>query len=115
VGEYDKLAFGQPINRSDVIRFLESKDYLDYIIDLKMVHADDDISTSTADDTKQEILPITPRSILIAGTVDVCINQADCETWCECKDATGQQDADCCEHKVIKVNNYCNEQQPNNN
>jgi hypothetical protein len=115
VGEYDKLAFGQPINRSDVIRFLESKDYLDYIIDLKMVHADDDISTSAADDKIQEILPITPRSILIAGTVDVCINQADCETWCECKDATGQQDADCCEHKVIKVNNYCNEQQPNNN
>ncbi len=79
VGVYDKLTFGQCINRSDIIRFLESRDYLDYIIELKMRHEDDETNAAPID--QAEVCPVTPRSILIAGDIDVCIQQQDCETW----------------------------------
>lgn len=79
VGIYDKLTFGQCINRSDIIRFLESRDYIDYIIELKMRHEDDETNTSPVD--QAEVCPVTPRSILIAGDIDVCIQQQDCESW----------------------------------
>lgn len=111
IGEYDKLAFGQPIDRSDIIRFLESRDYLDYIVDLKMVHADTagtDISEMTEEQQQKllPIVPITPRSILVAGNIDVCIDQKDCEQWCECKTATGQT-IPCCDHEAVPVTDYC--------
>ena len=109
IGEFDKLTFGQPINRSDMIRFLETRDYLDYIIDLKMIHADEGKDIKDVDDNQQEIVPITPRSILIAGSIDVCIDPLDCETWCACgKDASGNN-VPCCDHKKIPVMEYCND------
>lgn len=79
VGVYDKLTFGQCINRSDIIRFLESRDYIDYIIELKMRHEDDETNTAPID--QAEVCPVTPRSILIAGDIDVCIQQQDCDSW----------------------------------
>jgi len=80
VGEFDKLRFGQVINRSDVLRFLETRDYLDYVLDWRWRHDEDEVQDGnghtkkaplSADDS--EIFPITPRSILIAGLVDVSI------------------------------------------
>jgi hypothetical protein len=79
VGVYDKLTFGQCINRSDIIRFLETRDYIDYIIELKMLHEDDETNTAPID--QSEVCPVTPRSILIAGDIDVCIQQQDCASW----------------------------------
>jgi hypothetical protein len=112
VGKYDKLTFGEPVNQSDIIRFLESRDYLDYIIDLRMIHADDDQhDIKSVYGQAQEIIPITPRSILIAGTIDVCIEQQDCEQWCFCKDASGQQNIHFCDHTKIPVMDYCNQMQ----
>jgi hypothetical protein len=83
VGEYDKLSFGQCINQSDIIRFLESRDYIDFIADIKMRHED------KATD-EEEVCPITPRSILIAGNIDVCIQPPGCEDWSEENACTNQ-------------------------
>jgi hypothetical protein len=87
VGEYEKLAFGQPISRSDLIRFIESRNYIDYIIDLRMIHEEDSLKgIKSAAGNVNQIEPISPRSILIAGSIDVCIDQPGCETWCICGD-----------------------------
>ncbi len=41
IGQYEKLTFGQCVTRSEVVRFLETRDYVDYIFDLLMRHNDD--------------------------------------------------------------------------
>ncbi|HEY4289320.1 MAG TPA: hypothetical protein VGN00_19600 [Puia sp.] len=79
VGEFDKLRFGQVINRSDVIRFLETRDYLDYVIEWRWRHDEDTTVLSPAD--QPEVFPMTPRSILIAGNIDVKIIENDCPQW----------------------------------
>lgn len=112
VGEYEKLAFGQSVNRSDIIRFLESRDYLDYIVDLKMQHADERKDIKAANEQLQEVNPITPRSILIAGNIDVCIDQQDCEKWCDCASETDHQTKPCCDHDTIPIMNYCKDNPP---
>ena len=95
IGQYDKLTFGQPINRSDMVRFLEGLDYIDYLIELRMRHEDDEVHPIPVD--QPEIRPLTPRSILIAGAIDVCIQQQDCEKWAE----PG------CKNEPYPINNYC--------
>lgn len=105
VGEYEKLSFGQSINRSDIIRFLETRDYLDYITGLTMQHETDN-KTPIAEvnqESEVEIIPISPRSILIAGNIDVCINQMECEEWCQCI----EKNKPCCRNKMEKFNHYC--------
>lgn len=107
VGEYDKLRFGQCVGRSEIIRFLETRDYVDYVIDLLMRHDDD----PWPDKTKEEelvkpVCPKTPRSILIAGDIDVCIPGMDCEEWGRCFDVQGQE-VNCCDNKKIPVADYC--------
>ncbi len=110
IGEFSKLTFGQPINRSDIIRFLESRDYIDYIIDLRMIHADKGVDIKSTLGEEQEIVPITPRSILIAGSIDVCIDPKDCETWCICKDEADKIAEPCCDHEKIPIMQYCVDQ-----
>lgn len=95
VGVYYKLNFGQCINESDIVQFLESLNYLDYIIELKMQHEDDGGKAMPA--RQYSVCPITPRSILIAGKIDICIVQQDCEKW--------NADAKPCENQPILFNN----------
>ena len=95
VGVYDKLNFGQCINESDIVQFLETLNYLDYIIELKMQHEYDGGKALPA--RQYSVCPITPRSILIAGKIDICIVQQDCETW--------DADARPCENQPILFNN----------
>lgn len=77
VGVYDKLSFGQCINQSDIVQFLEGLDYLDYITQLKMRHENDEDLPAE----QYKVCPVSPRSVLIAGDIDVCIQQGDCEQW----------------------------------
>lgn len=65
-GDMDRFEFGQPLYRSDVIRFLESLYYIDYLLDLEMAH--EGIPTPV-----DVLEPLTPRSILIAGDITVSI------------------------------------------
>ncbi len=99
IGEYDKLTFGQCIYRSDIIRFLETRDYVDFINDFRMgkkTEAPADISA---------LCPDTPRSILIAGEIEVCIESSNCAEWQECYD--GNEKIDCCKTELIPVADYC--------
>jgi hypothetical protein len=102
VGQYDKLTFGQCIYRSDIVRFLETRDYLDFILELIYWHETEvQPAKSKPEFEQKQLLPVcpkTPRSILIAGDIDVCIQQQDCEAW--------QQEAPC-GHKKILLADYC--------
>jgi hypothetical protein len=103
VGQYDKLSFGQCVSRSEIIRFLESQDYIDYIVDLKMKH-----EFPGSPEVTVEVCPKTPRSILIAGDIDVCIPGNECEKWQKCLDPQGRE-IKCCENEKIPVADYCPE------
>jgi hypothetical protein len=107
VGQYDKLSFGQCVGRSEVIQFLETRDYVDYISELLMRHE----AANWPDKTNEEevvkpICPKTPRSILIAGDIDICIPDNDCAAWDKCYDAQGRE-VICCENKKIPIAEYC--------
>jgi hypothetical protein len=108
VGQYDKLSFGQCVYRSDIVRFLESRDYLDYVLELGMSHERD---PDPPDPNTLKVCPLTPRTILIAGDIDVCINQQDCETWYKCYEHN--REVECCDHKPIAVADYCKEPEIN--
>ena len=77
VGDYYKLTFGQCVNRSDIIRFLKTKDYVDFILEIRMQHEND---TGVPEDIRR--CPRTPRSILIAGDIDAEIDPEVCDEWC---------------------------------
>jgi hypothetical protein len=105
VGKYDKLSFGQCVYRSDVVLFLESRDYVDFISDFKMGK-----STEMPAD-KSKICPDTPRSILIAGNIDVCIEPPECEKWMTCEEQIRDKNkSDCCSTELIPVVQYCKDE-----
>jgi hypothetical protein len=102
VGKYDKLTFGECVYRSDIIRFLENTDYVDFITDFAMSKA-----TNSPDSSLSKICPDTPRSILIAGDIEVCINKPGCDDWKMCYENDGQVKTDCCTTEKIPVADYC--------
>jgi hypothetical protein len=102
VGQYDKLTFGQCVYRSDIIRFLENTDYVDFITEFSMSK-----QTNNADSQSAKICPDTPRSILIAGDIEVCINKSDCEDWKMCYENDAQIKTDCCTTDKILITDYC--------
>jgi hypothetical protein len=62
-GIYDKFSFGQCVYRSDIIRFLETRDYLDHILELRMKHEyDPGIPVD-----RQRVCPARPGRYLLAG------------------------------------------------
>ncbi len=97
IGEFEKLSFGQAVYRSDIIKFLETRDYIDYIIELHMAHDEQKLPTASIAGKLELVQPITARSILIAGSVDVCIDNPGCESWCKCR---GE---DCCDHEPVPI------------
>lgn len=99
IGQYDKLTFGQCIYQSDMIGFLETRDYLDYIIELKMQHEEENADIRSSD--HKRICPVSPRSVLIGGDIDVCIQQQDCERW------GNEKEYPPCTNKAIPIENYC--------
>ena len=103
VGQYDKLTFGQCVYRSDIIRFLEQTDYVDFITDFRFSK-----QTNMPDSSLTKICPDTPRSILIAGDIEVCINKPDCDDWKMCyQDGNNRIKIDCCTTEIIPVTDYC--------
>lgn len=72
VGNYDKLTFGQCINKSDVVQFLETREYVDYITKMQMQN---DFYGESPSEDLIEVCPHTPRSILLAGEIHVCIEE----------------------------------------
>ena len=105
VGKYDKLTFGQCVYRSDIISFLENTDYVDFVTDFGMSK-----QTNSPNSSLAKVCPDTPRSILIAGDIEVCINKPDCDEWQLCyQDDNKKIKIDCCITEKIPVANYCND------
>ena len=78
VGKYDKLTFGECVNKSDIVHFLETRDYVDYITKMQM---QSEMSSGAPSDTVFEICPATPRSVLLAGEIQICIEDNDENVW----------------------------------
>lgn len=97
IGKYDKLSFGQCVYRSDVIRFLERTGYVDFVLKLEMQHENE---LKPLDDYPK-ICPLSPRSILVAGEINIIIVDEKCPTWCEMPPRTIR-----CDGPVL-VNDYC--------
>lgn len=94
VGDSDKLSFGQPIYYSDILTFIDQREYVDYVKCLTLnLEEKPRCLTATAEMNpsvkigKIPILtpetgilrPLTPRSVLIAGeiTIDILPNTCD--------------------------------------
>jgi hypothetical protein len=95
VGKYDKLSFGECVNKSDIVNFIETLEYVDYIVELLMFEEE----AKSRVESQVEICPKTPRSILIAGEIDVSIQLIECEKW--------NPNDPPCDHKKILINNHC--------
>jgi hypothetical protein len=80
VGQYDKLTFGQPVYRANVVGFIESLYYIDYIMDLQLFS---EFETAPPLIPHLVIYGKTPRSILIGGDIDVTALTPTCERWGE--------------------------------
>jgi hypothetical protein len=97
IGKYDKLTFGECVNKSDVVNFIETLEYVDYIVRIEMFP---ETETGQVAHSEAEICPASPRSILIAGDIEVSIQPIECEAW----STTGA-----CRNKNILLNKYCRE------
>ena len=102
VGDYYKLTFGQCVYRSDIIQFLETRDYMDYISDMQM-----GIEGSAPDEVHPKVCPGTPRSILIAGNIEVCIDPPDCDKWGSYVACDENNPIVDCDTKPEKISDYC--------
>lgn len=102
VGEYHKLSFGECVYRSDIIRFLETRDYVDFIVDLRMGRQDE-----IPDDKIPVICPDTARSILVSGYIEVCIQTPECEEWSRDFNACGDKPILDCDNKPIPFGDHC--------
>ncbi|MET0637508.1 MAG: hypothetical protein ABWZ25_15860 [Chitinophagaceae bacterium] len=78
IGKYEKLSFGQCVSRSDILRFLEETGYVDFVLELRMGHDMDYPLVSG----QQLVCGVSPRSILVAGKIEVEVQDPTCENWC---------------------------------
>ncbi len=94
----DKLEFGQSVNYSEVIKFIELLDYVDFITCLELFEdpelqecvegeaSDDKAKTSCGKEESRTpkliIEPLTSRSILTAGKICVNLTKEECDTFC---------------------------------
>jgi hypothetical protein len=104
VGDYYKLTFGQCVYRSDIIQLLETGSYVDFISDLRM-----GLDGESPNDLYPKICPTTPRSILIAGSIEVCIYHPPCkneEKYYDC----GKNEVMPCATKPEIIADYCKKQ-----
>jgi hypothetical protein len=94
-GDLSQLGFGRSISLSAVLLYIESRDYVDYVLELQIIHEEDKnsrcytkpIELCPCDDdqaavriTPQELIePLTARSILVAGKIDISVCLPDCD------------------------------------
>ena len=88
LGDAEKLRFGQPMYRSDLLKFVETLYYVDYVTHLEFWHEEDKDASTTL---YTIIEPRTARSILAPGNILVCepeeqqcldYDQSDCVPDC---------------------------------
>jgi hypothetical protein len=75
-GALDQLRFGRQVSKSEVIRFVEALDYIDYICSITLGHECD-----PAQNGADTIVPLTARSILTAGQIEVDELERPCDRF----------------------------------
>jgi hypothetical protein len=75
---------------------------MDFISELLMGRAGE-----TPDGEAPKVCPATPRSILIAGNIEVSIDQPDCETWGNYYACDEQNPVIACDTKPEPISDYC--------
>ncbi|MEO1259494.1 MAG: hypothetical protein AAFZ15_11885 [Bacteroidota bacterium] len=89
-GKVDRLRFGAPLSKSDLISFVESLSYVDFICQIDWAHEFDhgekcQEKPLSCCDPKEEsgtlIAPLTARSILTAGKIKVCELENHCDSY----------------------------------
>ncbi len=79
----DRLVFGRNLSASEIVEFIECRSYVDFICSLELSHEDKKqtcYNDSTEDnDAATVIAPLTARSILTVGTINVEHLSRDCE------------------------------------
>lgn len=70
LGDNEKLRFGQAVYYSDLLKFVESLPYVDFVTQLRMSH--ESIGLPNEAIFQSIIEPLTARSILTAGIITVC-------------------------------------------
>ncbi|MCB0565577.1 MAG: hypothetical protein H6558_12220 [Lewinellaceae bacterium] len=98
-GNMSQLDFGRVISKSEVIRFIESLVYVDYVCNLKLIHEEEEVacygSTNPFKDP-EVIVPLTARSILIGGEMRIEAKNWQCpEPRKECKEKAHKYKANC--------------------
>ncbi|MBA5868943.1 MAG: hypothetical protein GDA68_02890 [Nitrospira sp. CR2.1] len=79
LGDTDKVSFGQHVVYSDVVGFIKGLKYIEHVIDLRMFDSQSSTRYDMVDDTGlQEIVPLTARSILTGGKIEVNIDRKKC-------------------------------------
>ncbi len=97
-GDLAALQFGRILSRSELVYFIETRPYVDYVCSLYWLHEDkkegtpdcklpidvnncDEPSYLFAQYQTEEIYPTTARSILVAGDVQICDANRPCEEF----------------------------------
>lgn len=70
LGGSEKLAFGQEVYFSDLVGFVEQRDYVDFIMNIEL--------KGKCNQNGSVIKPLTARSILTGGEICVQINEEEC-------------------------------------
>jgi hypothetical protein len=91
----DKLEFGQSLNYSEVIKYVERLDYVDFITCLELrpdpalqpCVEDKESGKCKQEETKPQLViePMTSRSILTPGKICVKLTKKECDTACDTK------------------------------
>lgn len=102
-GNMSQLDFGRVISKSEVARFIESLDYVDYICELELKHEEKEVACYGPVDREEDlevIVPATARSILIGGDMSIEANPWRCPEPNEnCRQTASNYKANCEEEK----------------
>jgi hypothetical protein len=83
VGDSDKLSFGQPIYYSDILTFIDQRDYVDYVkcLNVKLEESANCVERDpSVNEVEKGILrPLTPRSVLVAGAINIELLTDTCD------------------------------------
>ena len=80
LGDSDKLSFGQHLVYSDVLGFIEGLEYIDFVTDLRLFDFKSPLNEVEDDNLGlKEIVPLTARSILSPGDIEIESDHKDCQ------------------------------------
>ena len=77
-GKETEITFGGVVYKSSILNFIEERDYVDYVTDLKMSHITEDEDGNEVEKLEDEITVTTARSILVSNDSHTINEALDC-------------------------------------